>query len=236
MSPVRHPSNHLLQTLPPAEREALLPHLEFVELVKETVLVETGSPLTHVYFPESGVISMMVRLSEGQAVEVAMVGREGVIGTMAALGEEISLTELVVLLPGTAAILDVARFRAAIDRSPALRNQIMRRHQALIAQATQSVACNASHSVEARLSRWLLRARDLSGSEKLPMTQEFLAQMIGVQRNAVSIVAQALQQAGIIRYSRGHIEITDVGGLKATSCECYSAVKAHYDRLLKIPV
>jgi CRP-like cAMP-binding protein len=130
---------------------------------------------------------------------------------------------------------DVARFRAAVDRSAALRNQIARRQQALIAQATQSVACNASHPVEARLSRWLLRARDLSGSEKMLMTQEFLAQMIGVQRNAVSIVAHALQQAGIIRYSRGQIEITDVAGLKATSCECYSAVKLHYSRLLKIP-
>ena len=145
------------------------------------------------------------------------------------------MTEAAVLVPGTAAVLEIAQFHAAADRSATLRGVLVRGEQALLAQAQQSAACNASHPVEARLSRLLLRARDLCDSETLPMTQEFLAQMIGVQRNAISIVAHALQQARIIRYSRGHIVITDVEGLKATSCECYRAVKVQYDRLLKIP-
>jgi CRP-like cAMP-binding protein len=227
--------NHLLQALPPAEFEALRPHLQSVELARETVLIEAGAPLTHVYLPQSGIISMMVRLSEGQTVEVAMVGRDSIVGASAALGDGVSLTEAVVLLPGSALIFDVANFRAAADRSIALRTLLARHEQALFAQALQSAACNATHTVEARLSRWLLRARDLCDSEALPLTQEFLAQMIGVQRNAVSIVAHALQREGIIRYSRGHIEITDLEGLKETSCECYRAVKAQQDRLLKPP-
>jgi CRP-like cAMP-binding protein len=229
-----HSTNHLLQALPPAEWEALRPRLGFVELVRETVLVEAGVPTTHVYLPHSGAISMMVRLSEGQTVEVATVGRDSVFGASAALDGGIALTEAVVVLPGTASILDAADLRAVTHRSAAFRAMLARHEQALLALAQQSAACNASHSVEARLSRWLLRARDLCDSETLPLTQEFLAQMIGVQRNAISIVAHALQQAGIIRYSRGHIDVTDVEGLRESSCECYDAVKAHHRRLLSV--
>ena len=228
-------SNHLLQSLTATEFEMLRPHLEPVELVREAVLVEAGAPLRHVFLPHSGVISLVVSLSEGQTVEVAMVGRDGVFGATAALDGGISLTDAVVMLPGTASIVDVARFRAVTDRSVGFRSLLVRHEQALFAQAQQSAACNASHSVEARLSRWLLRARYLCESENLPLTQQFLAQMIGVQRNAVSIVAHALQQAGIISYSRGHIAITDLEGLTETSCECYESVKAQYARLLKPP-
>ena len=228
-------SNCLLQALPEAEFEVLRPHISVVELVRETVLAEAGAPLTYVYLPHSGVISLMVSLSEGQTVDVAMVGRDSVVGALAALDGGISLTDAVVRLPGTASIVGVADFWAAADGSAAFRTLLARHEQALIAQAQQSAACNASHSVEARLTRWLLRARDLWDSETLPLTQEFLAQMIGVQRNAVSIVAHELQRAGIIRYSRGQIEITNVEGLRETSCECYHAVKAQHDRLLRAP-
>jgi CRP-like cAMP-binding protein len=224
-----------LQALPETEFEVLRPHISVVELVRETVLAEAGAPLTYVYLPHSGVISLMVSLSEGQTVDVAMVGRDSVVGALAALDGGISLTEAVVRLPGTASIVGVADFRAVADRSAAFRTLLARHEQALIAQAQQSAACNASHSVEARVARWLLRARDLWDSETLPLTQEFLAQMIGVQRNAVSIVAHELQRAGIIRYSRGQIEITNVEGLRETSCECYHAVKAQHDRLLRAP-
>jgi CRP-like cAMP-binding protein len=228
-------SNRLLHALPEAEFETLRPHISVVELVRETVLAEAGAPLTYVYLPHSGVISLMVSLSEGQTVDVAMVGRDSVVGALAALDGGISLTDAVVRLPGTASIVGVADFRAAADRSAAFRTLLARHEQALIAQAQQSAACNASHSVEARLTRWLLRARDLWDSETLPLTQEFLAQMIGVQRNAVSIVAHELQRAGIIRYSRGQIEITNLEGLRETSCECYHAVKTQHDRLLRAP-
>jgi CRP-like cAMP-binding protein len=214
-----------LQALPEAEFEVLRPHISVVELVRETVLAEAGAPLTYVYLPHSGVISLMVSLSEGQTVDVAMVGRDSVVGALAALDGGISLTDAVVRLPGTASIVGVADFWAAADGSAAFRTLLARHEQALIAQAQQSAACNASHSVEARLTRWLLRARDLWDSETLPLTQ----------RNAVSIVAHELQRAGIIRYSRGQIEITNVEGLRETSCECYHAVKAQHDRLLRAP-
>jgi CRP-like cAMP-binding protein len=229
------PANHLLRSLPAAEFEALSPRLELVELVRETVLVEAGNRLTHVYLPHSGAISMLVRLSEGQTIEVATIGRDCVFGASAALDGGISPTSAVVVLPGTASILGVADFRAAADRSVTFRLVMARYEQALVALAQQSAACNVSHSIEARLSRWLLRARDLCDGETLPLTQEFLAQMIGVQRNAVSIVAHALQQAGIIHYSRGHISITDTEALRQMSCECYDAVKAHHQRLLSVP-
>jgi CRP-like cAMP-binding protein len=215
--------------------EALLPRLEFVELVRETVLAEAGAALTRVYLPHSGVISLLVRLSEGQTVEVATVGRDSVFGAAAALDGGISLTDAVVLLPGTASMLDIADFRAAADRSVSFRTLLARHEQAVSVHARQSAACNAVHPVEARLSRWLLRARDLGEGENLALTQELLAQIIGVQRNAISIIAHALQSAGIIRYSRGHIEITDLEGLRATCCECYQAVETQRDRLLKVP-
>jgi CRP-like cAMP-binding protein len=235
MSSIRHPSNSLLQALPRTELEALQPHLQSVELVRETVLVEAGSPLTHVYLPHSGAISMMVRLSEGQTVEAATIGRDSVFGAWVALGDALSMTSAVVVLPGTALVIEIADFRAATDRSAAFRSLLARHAQVLLALTQQTAACNASHSVEARLSRWLLRAHDLWGGETMPLTQEFLAQMIGVQRNAVSIVAHALQQVGIISYSRGHIDIRDVDRLRETSCECYAAVNAHQHRLLSVP-
>ena len=231
MPSVQRPPNRLLQALPEADYEALHPHLEIVVLVRETVLVEAGAALTHVYLPHAGAVSMVVNLSEGQTVEVAMIGRDSVVGASTALVDGISLSDVVVLFPGTASMLDIARFRAAAERSAALRHLLARHEQALIAQALQSAACNASHSVEARLSRWLLRARDLSGSDSLHLTQEFLAQMLGVQRTSVTIVASTLQQAGIIRYRRGNIQITDLDGQIASACECYETVKTHYDRL-----
>jgi CRP-like cAMP-binding protein len=159
-----------------------------------------------------------------------MTGRDSIVS--AAFGEVISPSEASILLPGSAFMLDVANFRAAADRSAAFRELLARHEQALLAQAQQSAACNASHPVEARLSRWLLRAHELCDQQSLPLTQELLAQMIGVQRNAVSLVAHALQQAGIISYSRGHIEINDLRGLAKTSCECYRIVKIELDRLL----
>jgi CRP-like cAMP-binding protein len=226
--------NRLLQALPEADFATLRPHLQCVEMVKEAVLIEAGAPLTHVYLPESGIISMMVRLSEGQTIELAMIGRDSILGASAAFGNAISLSEAVVLQPGSAAVLDVASFRAATDGSVAFRSLLARHEQALLAEAQQSVACNAAHSVEARLACWLLRARELCDGEALPLTQELLARMMGVQRNAVSIVAHGLQQAGIIGYNRGHMEIYDPEGLEESSCECFRVVKAQRDRLLQV--
>jgi hypothetical protein len=180
---------------------------------------------------KSGAVAMMVSPSQGQAVEVAMVGRDSGGGVSAALDMGVSLTNAIVVAPGTASVLKAEDLRVAAGRSSTLRN-LLAQHQALSAHAQQSAACNASHSVEARLSRLALRARDLCDSEGLPLTQEFLAQIIGARRNAVSIVAHAFRQAGIVNYSRGHIEITDIDGSRKTSCECYWAVQRQCDRLL----
>jgi CRP-like cAMP-binding protein len=232
MSLVPRPPNQFLQALPTGEFEALRPRLKTFTLVRDTVLVEAGAALTHVYLPHSGAISVVVRLAEGQAVEVAMIGRDSAVGLLEALGDGISLTEAVVLFPGSASLIEIADIRTAAAKSAALRNLLARHGLALVAQAQQSPACNASHSVEARMARWLLRARDLWDGETLPMTQELLARMIGVQRNAISIVAHALQEADVISYSRGRIEVRDVDALQATACECHQAVKARLARLL----
>ena len=229
------PPNRLLQALPAAEFETLRPRLKTFAMIRNTVLVEAGAALSHVYLPHSGVISVVVRLSEGQAVEVAMIGRDGVVGAIEALGDGISLTDAVVLFPGSGSLIEIADVRTAAANSAACRNLLARHSLALIAQAQQSPACNASHSVEARMARWLLRARDLWDGETLPMTQELLARMIGVQRNAISIVAHALQEAGVISYSRGQIEILDMEALQATACECHQAVKTKLTNLLATP-
>ena len=161
-----------------------------------------------------------------------MVGRDSLVGAAAALDAGPALTDAIVVVPGIASVLRPDHLRTAADGSSVLRKHLARHEQALLVQAQQSAACNASHSVESRLSRLLLRARDLSDSEGLPLTQELLAQMIGVRRNAVSIVAHAFQQAGLVRYSRGHIEIRDIEGLRRASCECYAAVRMQCERLL----
>jgi CRP-like cAMP-binding protein len=227
MSAVSRLPNRLLQALPAAEFEQLHPLLETVELTKDAVLANAGAPVQRIYLPHGGVVSMMVNLSDGQSVEIATIGRDGIVGASAALYGRPPLADAIVVVPGTASLLRAEDFRDAADRSVALRTLIALHEQALMGQTQQSVACNVSHPVEARLSRWLLRARDLCGSEALPLTQEMLAQMIGVRRNAVSIVAHGFQQAGILRYSRGHIEITDIDGLRKSACECYGTVKAY---------
>jgi CRP-like cAMP-binding protein len=224
--------NRLLASLSAQDFALLGPHLQTVDLVQEAILVAAGEPITRVIFPHSGVISLVVSLAGGETVEVASIGCDSLFGAAAALDGQISLTDAIVQLAGTASTLAVAHLRSAAERSIAFRTALMRHEQALFAQAQQSAACNASHPVEARLARWLLRMRDLTGSDQLPLTQDFLAQMIGVKRNSVSGVAHTLQRAGIISYNRGHITIVDPEGLRKLSCECYIAVGTQYDRLL----
>ena len=224
--------NRLLAALPAADFERLRPHLQIIELVQDAVLVGAGDRLTQVLFPHSGVISLVVSLAGGGMVEVAMIGHDSVLGGSAALDGNISLTDAIVLLPGNASTLEVGVLRAAAEQSIAFRTTLIRHEQALFAQAQQAAACNALHSAEARLARSLLRMHDLAGEDRLHLTQDFLARMIGVQRNSVSAIAHVLQQAGVIKYSRGHIEITNIEALKEIACECYQAVHAQYKRLL----
>ena len=231
MAAVQH-LNRLLASLPAADFELLRPHLKPFEMVHGDLLFDAGDPVNWVYFPHSGVISLVVGLGDGQMIEAAMVGCDGVVGGSAALDGKVALNRGIVQIEGAASILDVAILRKAAEQSLNFRTTLIRHEQALFAQAQQSAACNASHSVEARLSRWLLRTRDLAGGETLGLTQEFLAQMLGVRRTSVSLVANTLQDAGLIHYRRGRIEITNLEGLRATSCECYEIVKSHNDRLL----
>ena len=164
-----------------------------------------------------------------------MVGKDGVVGGSAALNGDLSLNKAVVQLTGRASVVDVDRVRALAESSVVFRTALMRHEQFVMAQAQQSAACNASHAVEARISRWLLRCRDLAGSNDIALTQEFLAEMMGVRRTSVSLVANTLQQAGLIKYRRGHIRVLDVEGLQDAACECYETVKAHANRLLIAP-
>jgi CRP-like cAMP-binding protein len=225
-------SNGLLASLSADDFELIRPHLRIVRIFHEQVLLEAGDPVKQVYFPHSGVVSLVVNLDKGERVEVAMVGRESVLGTFAALGEAISLSDVVVLIPGAASVIEAEHLRSAAERSAQLRKMLIKHQQALFVQAQQTAACNAVHPVEARLARWLLRTRDLSGSSSFVLTQELMAHMIGARRNSVSIVAHTLQESNLIRYSRGHIEIVNLDALTNTACECYGTVKAQYERLL----
>jgi CRP-like cAMP-binding protein len=235
MDTASQPTNGLLASLSSDDFEAIRPHLRTVELTPERSLIQLGEAIKQVYLPHSGVVSLVVELEAGERVEVAMIGSDSIVGVSAALGIPVAVTDAIVLLPGTASVIDVDQFCAAVERSAALRTTLFRHGQALFVQAQQAAGCNASHAVEARLARWLLRVRDLAGSDQFTLTQELMARMIGARRNSVSIVAHMLQQAKYIRYSRGHVEILDLDGLTGIACECYAAVKAQYERL-RIPI
>ena len=229
-SPARS-ANGLLASLRDEDFEALRPHLKTAELPQDRTLIEPGETVKHVYLPHAGVVSLVVALETGERVEVAMVGRDSVLGVPAALGVPVATTNAVVLLPGAASVIDADRLRAAAEQSATLRTTLVRHGQAHFIQAQQTAACNVSHAVEARLARWLLRVRDLAGGDQFTLTQKLMAQMIGARRNSVSMVAHMLQQANYIRYSRGRVEILDPDGLVAIACECYAAVKTQDERL-----
>ena len=225
--------NSFLSSLCADDYEAVRPHLRTIKMEEQAVLATTGDKLALVYFPLSGMISLVVHLVDcGNMIEVAMVGCESLVGASEAQTGMNSASDMIVQIPGAASVIDVARFRVIVEQSATLRAVLVRHERLRLVQAQQSAACNAYHSVESRLSRWLLRVRDIVGSNSFFLTQEFLAQMIGARRNRVSLVAGALQQAGVITSRRGNIEITDVEGLKECSCECYEAVKAHFARVL----
>ena len=227
--------NGFLSSLSADDFELVRPHLKSVDLVQDFVLVAVGDTLKRAYMPHRGVISLVVDLARGEHVQVAMIGRHSIFGVFSALGDPVALNSAIVMVPGPASTIDLDRLRALADRSATLRAALIRHGLAVYAQIQQTAGCNASHTVESRLARCLLQTHDLSGGVKLLLTQEAMAQMIGARRNSVSLVASTLQQANYIHYSRGHIEILNLEGLRKTACECYSSVKAHYERLLLQP-
>jgi CRP-like cAMP-binding protein len=224
--------NRLLASLPSNVFSDLTPHLKTVELKFGDVLAEAGAPIRRVYFPYAGVISLVVELGVGKMIETAMVGHNGVFNAASALDGKVSLNKGIVQIAGSAGTIEVNRLRRLAHEFEPFRSLLIRHEQVLFAQSQQSAACNASHSVEARMCRWLLYMRDLTGSDDLMLTQDFLAQMLSVQRPSVSIVAGPLQKARLIEYSRGRIRVLDVKGLQKRACECYGTVTAHYQRFL----
>jgi CRP-like cAMP-binding protein len=227
------PPNGFLSALSADDYELIRPHLHTVELPSEHVLVEVGDTLKRAYLPHRGVISLVVRLGRGDHVQIAMIGRDSIFGVFSALGDPVALNGAVVLVAGAASTIELDRLRAAADRSESFRALLIRHGLAMYAQIQQTAGCNVSHLVEARLARCLLQIHDLSGVAKFALTQESIAQMIGARRNSVSLVASALQQENFIHYSRGHIEIINLDGLRHTACECYASVKTQYERLLR---
>lgn len=223
MAPRRSSSrNLLLAALPAADYARIEPSLETVSVKLKDVLHKPGDPLRHVYFPGGGFCSVLTVLEDGGMVEVATIGREGMVGMSAILDSgPVPSMAMVQAETDTTYRMAVAAFRAEMDRRGAFHGLMSRYAQALIAFVMQSTACNAVHSIEQRLARWLLMAQDRVAANEFPLTQEFVAMMLGATRPTVSVVAGTLQRAGLIRYHRGHVTVLDRAALEAASCECY---------------
>ena len=224
--------NRLLASLPPAAIGELVQHLRPVQFAQEHILYRAGERVARVYFPETGLVSYLVEVAGGDRIEIAMIGHDSVVGIAVALADPVTLNTAIAQTAGQGHALDAGILRDVADSHPIVRTTLLRHQMAVQAQAQQAVLCNVTHTVEQRVARWLLRAHDLAGRSTLDLTQEFLADMLGVRRASVSLVGHALQEAGAIAYRRGQIHILDAAGLRAAACECYGVVKRHYDRLI----
>src|SRR4051794_6665108 len=218
-------SNRLLAGLPPDSFQLLAPHLTVTRFALGTVLAETGDQLDQVIFPLSGMISLVVVMKDGRAIETATVGRDGVHGEAVAFGPYRSKVRALVQMEMKGAWLTSQQFRKAAGTNPALQAMCFKQNEALLAQARITAACNALHLVEARFCRWLLQTRAVTESDTLTLTQEFLSEMLGVRRTSVTEVASRLQAKGIISYSRGVIRIVDLPALEERACECLQTLR-----------
>ena len=227
-------TNHVLASLASSDAEALRPHMHSIDLPQGKVLAEAGKKIDRVIFPNSGIISVVVALASGEMIEIGMIGRDSVLGASVAVEDDVFLNQAIVQVAGEGTVVEATHIRQVAAQSPSFRATFMKHERTLLAQSQQSAACNALHELEARLARWLLRARDALGSDDLALTQEFLSQMLGVRRTSVSLVANTLQKAGVIKYRRGHISILNVEGLRECACECYASVKSMSDRLIGV--
>lgn len=224
--------NHLLAALAPEERERIFPHLQLVEMPLGKVLYESGDALHYVYFPTDCIVSLLYVLADGGSAELAVVGNEGLIGIALFMGGETTPNRAIVQSTGHAFRLNGQRLKDEFHRNGPLQGLLLRYTQALITQMAQTAVCNRHHSVDQQLCRWLLLSLDRLPSKELAMTQELIADMLGVRREGVTEAAGKLQRLGVIRYSRGHITVLDRPRLEHLSCECYAVVKKETDRLL----
>ncbi|WP_343819316.1 Crp/Fnr family transcriptional regulator [Dyella marensis] len=227
--------NRLLAALPEAELAHWLPHLEAVEMPLGKVLYESGSRLTHVYFPTTSIVSLLYVMEDGASAEIAVVGNEGIVGISLFMGGESTPSRALVQSAGQGYRLKAALMLQEFSRAGAVMHLLLRYTQALITQMAQTAVCNRHHSLDQQLCRWLLLSLDRLHSKELVMTQELIANMLGVRREGVTEAAGNLQQAGLIQYQRGHITVLDREKLERRTCECYAVVKKEYDRLLPPP-
>jgi len=231
-----HPQqNHILDALPQPERERLFPHLKLVTLPLGKVLYESGDTLRHIYFPIDSIVSLLYVLKNGESAEIAVVGNDGAIGVALFMGGETTTNRAIVQSAGSAYQLTGARLKEEFQRHGETLHILLRYTQALLTQMAQTAVCNRHHTVDQQLCRWLLLSLDRLRENELIMTQELIANMLGVRREGVTEAARKLQALGVIRYTRGRIAVLDREKLEELCCECYAVVKKETDRLLPLP-
>jgi CRP-like cAMP-binding protein len=229
-------TNHLLAELPEQDYERLLPQLEAAPLPLGGTVYESGTQMRHVYFPTDGIVSLLYVMKNGASAEIAIVGNEGVVGVALFMGGESTPSRAIVQSEGNSYRLRADYLREEFERGGTLQHLLLGYTQTLISQMAQTAVCNRHHTIEQQLCRWLLLSLDRLPSDELQMTQELIANMLGVRREGVTAAAGHLQNAGLIQYRRGHIKVLDRAGLERRVCECYGVVKAESDRLLQRPV
>jgi CRP-like cAMP-binding protein len=225
------PDNQLLAALSIEDYQRLAPHLELVTLRPQQVLYEVGEPILNVYFPNRSIISLINTMEDGATIEVGLVGREGMVGIPVILDDDVSIHRAFVKIPDTALRVRADILKAEFNQGGTLQRLLLRYTQLLLVQLSQAAACNRFHTIEERLARQLLLIQDSLQTSEFPLTQEFLAQILGTRRSGVTVAAGAFNQAGMIRYSRGRITILNREGLEATSCECYQVIRKEFKRL-----
>lgn len=233
--PTQSRRNRLLELLPQEDFDRLQARFHRVTFEYKLPLYEAHKPIDFVYFPTSGVISLVSTMTDGSAAEVGTIGNEGVVGLPIILGDRFGPTNVYVQVPGAGLRLEAGFFRQAAEHSGAMRTVMLRYAHALFNQVAQTAACTHFHSIEQRCCRWLLMTHDRVQSEQFLLTQEFLGMMLGVQRTSVTLVANQLKEQKLIDYHRGHVTILDRTGLEKNSCECYAVSKREFDRLLGPP-
>jgi CRP-like cAMP-binding protein len=233
--PDHQSKNRILAALPAADYARIASHLETVHMKQGELLYRTNRRIEHVYFPHRSMTSVVTTTSDGAAIEVGVIGREGMAGLSVVLGVNASPADMMVQLPDSAERLAAAMLYEEFQRGGALQNLLLRYAHATLVMVAQTAACNRLHHIAERLARWLLMCRDRVVSDELPLTHEFLAMMLGIRRAGVTETALTLQAEGLITYKRGHITITDEAGLEAFACECYGIVRAEFERLFETP-
>ncbi|HUQ33144.1 MAG TPA: Crp/Fnr family transcriptional regulator [Pyrinomonadaceae bacterium] len=227
--------NLLLACLPRDVYARIEPDLKPVSLPQSQVLHRPGEEIRDLYFPTTCMISITITMGEGQTVEAGAIGNREVVGINAFMGGcETTQTEYIVQIPGDALRIDAAPLKEEFNRNTEMRDVMLKYTQAMIAQISQNVGCNRIHALDERCARWLLEVRECVESDEFPLTHEFISEMLGVRRAGVTEAALGLKERGLINYSRGHIQIIDIQGLEAASCECYQVLKDEYDRLLGV--